>query len=125
MSDRKEDLRRQDVAVTPTPRRGNQDLGEQSSSRKLVSIVKRGKEMESADTWHAKLSEGCPIRQDYKRRMLILYTEAGKKDVLEVFRTFQEQHNWQWNQVTNDISCLLYTSPSPRDKRQSRMPSSA
>ena len=26
---------------------------------------------------------------------------------------------------TNDKSCLLYTSPSPRDKRQSRMPSSA
>ena len=25
----------------------------------------------------------------------------------------------------NDKSCLLYTSPSPRDKRQSRMPSSA
>ena len=25
----------------------------------------------------------------------------------------------------NPISCLLYTSPSPRDKRQSRMPSSA
>ena len=24
-----------------------------------------------------------------------------------------------------DWSCLLYTSPSPRDKRQSRMPSSA
>ena len=27
--------------------------------------------------------------------------------------------------VKSDISCLLYTSPSPRDKRQSRMPSSA
>ena len=26
---------------------------------------------------------------------------------------------------TNFSSCLLYTSPSPRDKRQSRMPSSA
>ena len=24
-----------------------------------------------------------------------------------------------------DVICLLYTSPSPRDKRQSRMPSSA
>ena len=24
-----------------------------------------------------------------------------------------------------DVRCLLYTSPSPRDKRQSRMPSSA
>ena len=25
----------------------------------------------------------------------------------------------------SDAACLLYTSPSPRDKRQSRMPSSA
>ena len=25
----------------------------------------------------------------------------------------------------SDFTCLLYTSPSPRDKRQSRMPSSA
>ena len=25
----------------------------------------------------------------------------------------------------DDSTCLLYTSPSPRDKRQSRMPSSA
>ena len=28
-------------------------------------------------------------------------------------------------QTQLDKSCLLYTSPSPRDKRQSRMPSSA
>ena len=27
--------------------------------------------------------------------------------------------------VQNNLLCLLYTSPSPRDKRQSRMPSSA
>ena len=27
--------------------------------------------------------------------------------------------------VSEVFSCLLYTSPSPRDKRQSRMPSSA
>ena len=27
--------------------------------------------------------------------------------------------------VSEHKSCLLYTSPSPRDKRQSRMPSSA
>ena len=27
--------------------------------------------------------------------------------------------------VNSLMSCLLYTSPSPRDKRQSRMPSSA
>ena len=29
------------------------------------------------------------------------------------------------SKFTNDVTCLLYTSPSPRDKRQSRMPSSA
>ena len=28
-------------------------------------------------------------------------------------------------QCAKTLSCLLYTSPSPRDKRQSRMPSSA
>ena len=27
--------------------------------------------------------------------------------------------------MAESLSCLLYTSPSPRDKRQSRMPSSA
>ena len=29
------------------------------------------------------------------------------------------------DEIVPYISCLLYTSPSPRDKRQSRMPSSA
>ena len=30
-----------------------------------------------------------------------------------------------WKFYESFVSCLLYTSPSPRDKRQSRMPSSA
>ena len=29
------------------------------------------------------------------------------------------------DELTLYVTCLLYTSPSPRDKRQSRMPSSA
>ena len=29
------------------------------------------------------------------------------------------------NEVSEDIACLLYTSPSPRDSSKSRMPSSA
>ena len=33
--------------------------------------------------------------------------------------------NLQGEPIGEAISCLLYTSPSPRDKRQSRMPSSA
>ena len=32
----------------------------------------------------------------------------------------------QWSKkVGNDLICLLYTSPSPRDRQKSRMPSSA
>ena len=30
-----------------------------------------------------------------------------------------------FDRTSQDMTCLLYTSPSPRDKRQSRMPSSA
>ena len=38
-----------------------------------------------------------------------------------------QYHKADWNLFTNELKkdCLLYTSPSPRDKRQSRMPSSA
>ena len=33
--------------------------------------------------------------------------------------------NMAWNNIKEDIYCLLYTSPSPRDRTRSRMPSSA
>ena len=32
---------------------------------------------------------------------------------------------YQLIEAAQQLACLLYTSPSPRDKRQSRMPSSA
>ena len=70
-----------------------------------------------------------------------LYTvkHGGHKQVLSVgrvqtptlamlVRRFKEIENFNpqpyWELQTL-YSCLLYTSPSPRDKRQSRMPSSA
>ena len=41
-------------------------------------------------------------------------------------KIFSKLSTWQKVQVArHPQSCLLYTSPSPRDKRQSRMPSSA
>ena len=33
--------------------------------------------------------------------------------------------SWYQRPIGKDIDCLLYTSPSPRDQRGSRMPSSA
>ena len=41
------------------------------------------------------------------------------EEPLEMVVRYKKDNEWV------DNSCLLYTSPSPRDKRQSRMPSSA
>ena len=46
--------------------------------------------------------------ESLKRRIKLL--EASRKDI---------------DKAVNNISCLLYTSPSPRDEQSSRMPSSA
>ena len=44
-------------------------------------------------------------------------TEDGERKISKIF--------WSVNTQSGKSACLLYTSPSPRDKRQSRMPSSA
>ena len=46
--------------------------------------------------------------------------------LLGLTTTAQAQNDEGWYVRGNlGYGCLLYTSPSPRDKRQSRMPSSA
>ena len=40
-------------------------------------------------------------------------------------RTFKPNHSILIYEGYTDRSCLLYTSPSPRDRTRSRMPSSA
>ena len=44
---------------------------------------------------------------------------AGKSTLIKILATLIEPDSGEV------LICLLYTSPSPRDKRQSRMPSSA
>ena len=50
---------------------------------------------------------------------------AGSAIVEEVRKQFKEKPGIMTGEDKPDYTCLLYTSPSPRDKRQSRMPSSA
>ena len=52
--------------------------------------------------------------------MLEIYLEIEKIRFGERLRV-----NLNIDETTKDINCLLYTSPSPRDQRGSRMPSSA
>ena len=50
----------------------------------------------------------------------------GPYQHLEISRIRSIENNIPIVRATNDgISCLLYTSPSPRDRTRSRMPSSA
>ena len=51
-----------------------------------------------------------------------LVTQTSR--ILANFQRFTSQPSFQ-RSFPAVIACLLYTSPSPRDKRQSRMPSSA
>ena len=55
--------------------------------------------------------------------------QAGYADIAKQVRDSefekQLQERLQLAEKEKANACLLYTSPSPRDKRQSRMPSSA
>ena len=50
--------------------------------------------------------------------------EAGIKLILDIIVSINHQVDIK-NAKKQNISCLLYTSPSPRDRTRSRMPSSA
>ena len=61
-------------------------------------------------------SVNLPLMSDEERHLVgIRYKESGQDSAIELGAEL----------LTPAIRCLLYTSPSPRDKRQSRMPSSA
>ena len=64
----------------------------------------------------AQLNEEPPI---------MLLAHGGSQDMHEVNVTINGSHSAFFEHGYAVNSCLLYTSPSPRDKRQSRMPSSA
>ena len=116
----------------------NWQLAGYIKSLQTVSIVDAGKDME--DLWltdnllHNRLNfkwylnEHFTFKADLRNR--ILYGESTKFN-----NTFNPDYSKSLNEASNDVlnlsalivdkTCLLYTSPSPRDKRQSRMPSSA
>ena len=54
-----------------------------------------------------------------------LQLAAGKSAEIKMLIPEELQNSIPENVPTWSYDCLLYTSPSPRDKRQSRMPSSA
>ena len=72
------------------------------------------------------LGLGLSATADSLRERQVLNEELDiKKNILSVLG-YKQDTPWTNEEVQSLYdACLLYTSPSPRDKRQSRMPSSA
>ena len=71
-------------------------------------------------------------RHGIQSRLAELGYELSNGDMNKVYKRFLELADKKKEIFDDDLrilmgdrNCLLYTSPSPRDKRQSRMPSSA
>ena len=62
-------------------------------------------------------AQAVPVVPNFSQGSMTSHTETTSK-VTETINSIDYATGWQY-------SCLLYTSPSPRDQRGSRMPSSA
>ena len=116
--------------VTPAPNLTVYTREIQADGELQDVLIHDGRDAESKSTHTAKT--GRLLRSDTSTS-LILYNGAvqtpladGSLDVID-FETYQLDLSdiVALDNVLRLKSCLLYTSPSPRDKRQSRMPSSA
>ena len=95
-----------------------------------------------------RVTKQLAVRDDVRNVAIIAHVDHGKTTLVDAM--LQQSGVWRENQVVVERvmdsmdqerergitilakqtaikyeGCLLYTSPSPRDKRQSRMPSSA
>ena len=66
---------------------------------------------------HGTLTDNNGRKADFRNVILVMTTNAGAQEMARSSIGFSEQNH--------SSDCLLYTSPSPRDRTRSRMPSSA
>ena len=115
------------------------DMSEVNIDAALVE--KGGAGLSRTEEKLVEMSNGCiccTLREDLleqvrelaaeKKFDYLLIESTGISEPLPVATTFDfrdEKGNSLSDVSKLDTICLLYTSPSPRDKRQSRMPSSA
>ena len=118
---------------TRLPRKVLEDIAGEPMLSRVVRRVAAGARVDAVvvATTHAA---GDDAIAELARTRGWLLSRGSENDVLDRYRQAAEAHGAELIlRVCSDCpmtspevnDCLLYTSPSPRDKRQSRMPSSA
>ena len=62
---------------------------------------------------------------EFKARYHMTASDAESMSLQELLAYATDEERAEFNNMWLGYTCLLYTSPSPRDQRGSRMPSSA
>ena len=90
--------------------------------QQAIPVVLSGRDvLAGAQTGTGKTAGFClPILELLSQRPM-----RGKRPIRALIVTPTRELAAQVEQSVKDYGCLLYTSPSPRDQRGSRMPSSA
>ena len=85
-------------------------------------------EVEATETDSTQEEQATEAQAEEAKQELIRQLKLkvdGKEEVMELPFEVQPEHAEWLAAKIQPTSCLLYTSPSPRDRQKSRMPSSA
>ena len=89
---------------------------------KIISYINRGVELNQPRLLHRAVRQHASIRKYVKAQQLSLLVEK----FVPLFGDVCPTRGKMIEMIDSlPVTCLLYTSPSPRDRQKSRMPSSA
>ena len=94
----------------------------EKNSTYLKVIWNDGEESKFNYLW---LRDNCPTAHDKDSRHRMFNILKVSEDINPKNYSVKEDGKLEIEWSEGDHTCLLYTSPSPRDRQKSRMPSSA
>ena len=93
----------------------------------LLKLMEKLRDKDKGCPWDIKQDHNsiahCSIEEAYE--LVAAITKNDQENIKEELGDILLQVIFHSQIAKENNACLLYTSPSPRDKRQSRMPSSA
>ena len=88
-----------------------------------LAIAKAGASSDDEDA--EKIIAGCGLNEDSLRERAAKLVDQHWQEIMALSRFLLAKQELPGEVADVFCDCLLYTSPSPRDQRGSRMPSSA